>query len=115
MRALAETVHTPIDLHLFSDMQRTAMPANFADMVLPGKCNLDAAHGWQMAHPRQLDGRERRSSAELADPKDPKRSRVRAVIAGFGTPAATRLSRLVVNGKTVATRRVSAGERPSHG
>ena len=35
IRQLSETVHGPIDLHLFSDMQRTAMPANFADMVLP--------------------------------------------------------------------------------
>ncbi len=34
-RALAETARVPIDLHLFSDMQRTAMPANFADMALP--------------------------------------------------------------------------------
>ena len=40
VRALAETVHKPIDLHLFSDMQRTAMPANFADLVLPGNATL---------------------------------------------------------------------------
>ena len=32
---MVETVRSPIELHLFSDMQNTAMPANFADMVLP--------------------------------------------------------------------------------
>src|SRR5580658_4539258 len=35
VRALTETVHGPIDLDLFSDMQHSAMPANFADMVFP--------------------------------------------------------------------------------
>jgi hypothetical protein len=44
--------------------------------------------------------------AELADPKDPKRSRVQAVIAGYNTPAATKSISLVVNGKTLATRKV---------
>jgi len=27
-----ETVHTPMEVHLFSDMHRTNMPGNFADM-----------------------------------------------------------------------------------
>ena len=43
VRALAETVRTPIDVHLYSDMQRTAMPANFADLVLPANVTLDAS------------------------------------------------------------------------
>ena len=38
--------------------------------------------------------------------KDPKRSRVHAVVAGFSTPAATKTVSLVVNGKMIATRRV---------
>ena len=38
---------------------------------------------------------------------DPKKARVQAVVAGFGTPAATRTVSLVVNGKTVATQAVS--------
>ena len=40
VHALAETVRTPIDVHLYSDMQRTAMPANFADLVLPANVTL---------------------------------------------------------------------------
>jgi hypothetical protein len=44
--------------------------------------------------------------ADLSDPKDPKRSRVRAVVAGFGTAAARKTVSLIVNGKTVATRKV---------
>jgi hypothetical protein len=44
--------------------------------------------------------------AQLADPKDPKKSRVQAVIAGYGTPAASKTVSLVVNGNTIATRKV---------
>src|SRR6202041_1208267 len=45
--------------------------------------------------------------AELADPKDPKRSRVQAVVAGFDTSAAEKTVSFVVNGKTIATRKVN--------
>src|SRR4029077_4236659 len=38
---------------------------------------------------------------------DPKKARVQAVIAGFGTPAATRTVLHVVNGKTAATKAVA--------
>ena len=37
---MAETVHTPMELHLFSDMQEPNMPGNFADMVMPGNVAL---------------------------------------------------------------------------
>ena len=106
VRALAETVRTPIDVHLYSDMQRTAMPANFADLVLPANSTLtlhSVANG--TASPNwTIESIE--APADLPDPKDPHRSRVRAVVAGFSTPAATKSVSLVVNGKTVATRRV---------
>jgi hypothetical protein len=35
VRALVETVRTTIELKLFSDMQKTGIPAKFADMELP--------------------------------------------------------------------------------
>jgi hypothetical protein len=103
---MSNTVHTPIDLHLFSDLQRSAMPSNFADMVLPGNANLflhsvvsgSTFPNWTV---ESVD-----APSELADPKDPKRSRARAVIAGFGTPAATKTVNLVINGNVAATRKV---------
>ena len=107
VRSLTETVHGPIDLHLFSDMQRTAMPANFADVVLPGNATLvlhpvapgPALPNWTVESVE--------APAALSDPKDTKHSRVRAVIAGFGTPAASRTVSLVVNGKTIAARKIN--------
>src|SRR3981081_4578616 len=35
LRSLAESIHMPIELHLFSDMQKSAMPASFSELALP--------------------------------------------------------------------------------
>ena len=50
---MAESVPTPIELHLFSDMQKSAMPASFAEMALPANVSLvlhpvakDAVPNW---------------------------------------------------------------------
>jgi hypothetical protein len=106
IRAMAETAPNPIELHLFSDMQRTAMPANFADMVLPANATLVLQPVAKGAAPTNWTVENVEAPSTLADPKDPKHSRVRAVIAGFGTPAATKAVALVVNGKIIATREV---------
>lgn len=106
VRALLAVVHTPVELHLFSDMQRGDMPANFADMVLPGNVTLvlhragggAAAPNWTV---ESVD-----APSELQDPKDRRVSRVKAVIAGYGTPAAMRTVTLLVDGKVLSTQRV---------
>ncbi len=106
VRALTETVKTPVELHLFSDMQKTGMPANYADMELPANvsvvlhpsANGPASPNWTVESVH--------APARLADPKDPKTSRVQAVVAGYGTPAAAKTVSLEVNGKTIATRKV---------
>src|SRR5271155_4571356 len=105
VRTLVETVRTPVELHLFSDMQKTGMPANFADMELPANVSVVLHPMGSGATPNwTVEGVN--APAQLADPKDPKKSRGQAVIAGFGTPAASRTVSLVVNGNTIATRKV---------
>ena len=111
VRALVETVRTPVELHLFSDMQKTGMPANFADMELPANVSV-VLHPVETAATPNWTVENIHAPAQLADPKDPKTSRVQAVIAGYGTPAASRTVTLVVNGKTIATRKV---EVPANG
>jgi len=106
MHTLAETVHGPIDLHLFSDMQRTGMPANFADVILPNNMTLSLHPAVRGAAPPNWTVESVEAPAALSDPKDPKRSRVKAVVAGFGTPAATKSVSLLVNGKVMATRKL---------
>ena len=107
MRTLADTVHDAIELHLFSDMQRSAMPANFADAVLPNGVELVLHPVGKGAVPANWTVENVDAPTMLSDPKDPKRSRVQAVIAGFHTPAATKSVALVVNGKTIATHTVN--------
>ncbi len=97
-------VHAPIELHLFSDMQRGDLAATFSDMALPANVKLvthavvaQAQPNWTVESvdaPGQVWG------------KDAKPVHVQAVIAGYGTPAAQRTVSLVVNGKTAATKPV---------
>jgi len=105
VRGIAESVHTPIELHLFTDMQRGELAATFSDMALPGNVAFvphavvtKAQPNWTVESvnaPGQVWG------------KDAKPVRVEAVIAGYGTPPAQRTVSLVVNGKTTATKSVA--------
>jgi len=105
VRAMAESVHTPIELHLFSDMQRSELAATFSDMALPSNVALvthavvaKAQPNWTVESldaPGQIWG------------KDAKPVHVQAVIAGYGTPAAQRTVSLIVNGKATATKTIA--------
>src|SRR6202158_2777630 len=105
VRAMAESIHTPIELHLFSDLQRSDLAATFSDMALPANVKLvthavvsKAQPNWTVESvdaPGQVWG------------KDAKPVHVQAVIAGYGTPAGQRTVSLVVNGKSTATKTVA--------
>jgi hypothetical protein len=105
VRALAESVRTPIELHVFSDMQRGDLASPFSDMAMPGNVTLVAHAVVTKAQPNW--------TVESVDApgqvwgKDAKPVHVQAVIAGYGTPAAQRTVSLVVNGKTTATKSVA--------
>jgi hypothetical protein len=106
IRPLAETFRGPIDLHLFSDLQRTAMPANLADTVFPNNVTLILQPVVKGSAPPNWTVESVDAPDSLSDPKDPTRSRVQAVVRGFGTPAAAKTVSLVVNGKVLSTRKV---------
>jgi Aerotolerance regulator N-terminal/von Willebrand factor type A domain len=102
VRSIAEDERAPIELHLFSDMQRTGMPPSFSEMALPGNVSL-------VLHPAARAVAPNWVVESVLAPRevwDPHTAHVRAVIAGYETPAATRTVSFVVNGKTIATRRV---------
>ncbi len=102
MRALAETVHTQVELHVFSDMQTSNMPVNFADMVMPGNVSL-VLHSVATAAVPNWTVESVEAPGLLVDPK---KARVLAVVAGHQTPAATRTVSLVINGVVAATKKV---------
>jgi len=108
VRSLAGAVQTPIELHFFSDMQKSAMPASFSELALPANASL-------VLHPVAKDSVPNWTVESVNAPGlvwDPKKARVQAVIAGFGTPAATRTVSLLINGKVAATKTV---EVPANG
>ncbi len=88
VRAMAESIHTPIELHLFSDMQRGDLANPFSDMAMPANVKLVAHAVVTKAQPNW--------TVESVDApgqvwgKDAKPVHVQAVIAGYGTPAAQR-------------------------
>jgi hypothetical protein len=105
VRAIADAVHTPVEFHLFSDMQRGNLAAAFADMALPANVKL-------VMHPVVSKAQPNWTVESVDAPgqvwgKDVKPVHVQAVVAGFGTPAAQRTVSLVVNGKTTATKTVA--------
>ena len=103
LRSIAQSVQTPIELHVFSDMQRTNMPSSFSEMAMPANVSL-------VLHPVAKDAVANWTVESVNAPAqvwDPKKARVEAVVAGFGTAAATRTVSLVINGKTVATKQAS--------
>ncbi len=102
VRSLADSIHTPIELHLFSDMQRDNMPANFSELALPANVTLVLHATVKSADPNFAV----ESVNAPGQVWDTKKARLQAVIAGYGTPAATRTVSLVINGKTAATNSV---------
>src|SRR5580700_4518630 len=105
VRGIADALHTPIEFHLFSDMQRGELAATFSDMALPDNVKL-------VTHPVVSRAQPNWTVESVDAPgqvwgKDAKPVHVGAVIAGYGTPAAQRTVSLVVNGKTTATKNVA--------
>src|SRR6267143_204435 len=103
LRSLAESIPTPIELHLFSDMQKSAMPASFSELALPANISL-------VLHPVVKSAVPNWTVESVSVPGqvwDPKKTRVQVVVAGFNTPAATRTVSLLVNGKPLATQIVA--------
>ncbi|MBS1821724.1 MAG: BatA and WFA domain-containing protein [Acidobacteria bacterium] len=106
VRALSETEAGPIDLHLFSDMQRSAMPASFADAVFPQTVELTLHNVAKTAPSPNWTVESVNAPADLTDTKDTSKSRVQAVVAGMGTDETVKTVSLMVNGKEVAKRSV---------
>lgn len=99
-RTLAESSKMPIDLHLVSDLQKSALPS-FADVALAGDTTL-------ILHP--VGGAMPNWTVEAVTAPthvyDPKRVRIQARIAGFDTPAAKRTVSLLLNGHQTQSKQV---------
>jgi hypothetical protein len=101
VRQIARSSQAPIVLHLFSDLQNTEMPSNFADARLGEGVQLvphsagSAGGNWAVESVRAP--RRVYTSGKV---------RVQATVAGFGTEKATRKVSLLLNGRVIETKTV---------
>lgn len=100
LRSIAQPLHNTIEVHLFSDMQKSSMPASFSDLQLTANIKLTPHAIADKTVPNYtVEG--------VIAPRhiyDPKRVRIQATIAGFGAPAAHTTVTLLLNNKPVATK-----------
>jgi hypothetical protein len=95
LRSIAQAARMPVEAHLFSDMQKSSLPANFADLRLGDSVRL-------VAHP-VADRRAANFAVESVNA--PRRvygsgkARVETTIAGYGTEQAKRRVSLMLNGR----------------
>ena len=105
LRTLSEAQKMPIEVHLASDLQKSAMPPGFADLRLAPGTTL-------ILHP--VGGAEKNWTVEnVVAPRrvfDPKRVKIQATVTGFGTPAAKRTVTLLLNGRELQSKSVDVPE-----
>ena len=105
-RSIAQSLHLPLDVHLFSDMQETGMPPNFNDLRLNADVKLET-------HPVVKKQDPNFTVENVVAPRrvfDNKKSRVLATVAGYGARKDIRNVTLLLNGRTVETKTVEVPE-----
>ncbi|HEY4363187.1 MAG TPA: BatA and WFA domain-containing protein [Bryobacteraceae bacterium] len=100
-RTLAESSKMPLEVHLVSDLQKSALPPGFTDLRLAGDTTL-------VLH--SVGGEIPNWTVEnVVAPThvyDPKKVHIVATVAGFAAPAAKKTVSLVLNGKPVQSKPV---------
>jgi len=106
LRGLAEAHRMPLEVHVYTDMQKAGMPARFADLQLPADTKLEV---YDLA-PKELPNFTVESVTPPGRIFDTAKARVRATIAGLHTPKAAKTISLVADGKVLATKPVEIPE-----
>jgi hypothetical protein len=102
LRSIAQSARMPVEAHLFSDMQKSSLPANFSDLRLGDNVRL-------IAHP-VADRRVPNFAVESV--KAPRRvfgsgkARVEATVAGYGTEQSKRRVSLILNGREIDSKSI---------
>jgi hypothetical protein len=108
LRSIAKSSTVPLEAHLFSDMQKSSLTSGFSDLALAPSTRL-------VLHPvadSQVPNWTVEAVTAPASVYGLKKVRVQAVVAGFGTPAASRTVSLALNGRVLETK---AAEVPQNG
>jgi hypothetical protein len=96
-----------IELHVFTDLQRSSVPSSFSEMALPDGVTLQVHSVAQSDIPNWTVVGVTAPAQVWGRTGDVKPVTVEAIVAGFATPAAERTVSLYVNGRSVASQRVA--------
>ncbi|HYA16820.1 MAG TPA: BatA and WFA domain-containing protein [Bryobacteraceae bacterium] len=103
LRSTSESMKTQIEAHVFTDLQKSAMPPAFSDLKLDDRIKLEVHAATTAAPPPNWTVENVDAPRRVFDTK---KVRTVATIAGFNTPEATRKVTLVANGKALETKEV---------
>ncbi|HWQ53127.1 MAG TPA: BatA domain-containing protein [Bryobacteraceae bacterium] len=102
LRSMGQTAGVPVEAHVFSDMQKSSLPPNFADLSLPGSVRL-------VTHPVTAERVANVTVESVRAPRrvyDQRKVGVEATVANFGAAAETRRAALVLNGREIESHNV---------
>ena len=102
LRSTAQASRTPVEVHIFSDMQKTSLPSPFSELALGGNTRV-------VLHPLASAGEPNWYVESVNAPRSvyqAKKVRVLATIAGAGTPALETEVSVALNNKVIETKKV---------
>lgn len=102
-RTIAEARNIPIEVHLFSDLQRTSMPGAFAEMGMPSGAQL-VIHDVGSKDTPNFAIENVNAPQVVADTKN---VRLTATVRGFATEQSTQRVALALNGRVLDTKSVT--------
>ena len=105
-RSMAQSLHLPLTLHVFSDMQQTGMPSNFNDLRLNADVKLEPHVIVKKEEPNYTIESVIAPRRVFTSAK----SRVLATVAGYGVHKDLRYVTLSLNGRTVESKQVQIPE-----
>ncbi len=100
LRSIAASLRLPLHVQLYSDMQKSGMPANFNDLRLNSDVRLEP-------HPIEQKDVPNFTVENVVAPRrvyDAKKTRVLVTVAGYNTQKTEKNVSLVLNGRTVETK-----------
>ena len=103
LRSIAQSSRLGLDVHVFTDFQKSSMPASFVELALPPGARLTL-------HPVTTKRLPNWAVESVTAPRllqEGKKTRVQATIAGYGTDAATVRVSLVVRDNVLETKSVN--------
>jgi hypothetical protein len=106
LRSIAQSIHLPLHVHLYSDMQQSGMPTNFNDLRLNADVRLEP-------HPLLKKPDANFAVENVVAPQrvyDAKKTRVLVTVGGYHNSKSTHNVSLSLNGRTVETKPVQVPE-----